>query len=80
MAFNLVVCGDDSGFFEKANKLCFAKVGDADCFCLAALERLLHGFPCINIISVACFNFVVLLGYEAMTSGKWGGPVHEVEV
>ena len=37
--------GDDGGFVEEALQLGFAEVGDADCFCFAANEGLLHGFP-----------------------------------
>ena len=80
MAFDLVRCRDDVGFFEETLELCFAEVGDADCFCLAALESFLHGFPCVNVVGVSCLNLVVFLGHKGVTSGEGGGPVHEVEV
>lgn len=80
VAFDLVSCGDDSCLFEEALELCFAEVGDADCLCLAALERFLHSLPRVNIVGVARFDLVVFLGHQGIASGEGGGPVHEVEV
>ena len=80
MAFDLVRGGDDGRFFEETLELRFAEVGDADCFCFAAFERLLHRFPCVDVVGVARFQLVVLLGHEDVASGEGGGPVYEVEV
>lgn len=80
MAFDLVSCRDDGGFFQETLELRFAEVGDADCLCLAAFECLLHGFPGVNVVGVAGLNFVIFLGHKRVASGEGRGPVHEVEV
>ena len=80
VTFDLVVCGHDGGFFEETLELCFAEVGDADCLCLSSLQSLLHGFPCVNVVCVACLDLVVFLGNKCIASGEGRGPVHEVEV
>ena len=70
MAFDLVDCGDDGGYFEETLKLCFAEVGDADGLRLTTFQGLLHGFPCVNVIGVAGLDFVVFLGDECIASGE----------
>ena len=80
VAFDLVVCGDDGGFFEETLELCLTEVRDTDGLCLTALQSLLHRFPCVHIIRIAGFDLVVFLGNKGIASGEGGGPVHEVEV
>ena len=80
VAFDLVRRGDGGRFGEEAFELRFAEVGDADCFRLAAFERLFHGFPSFDVVYVAWLDLAILLGHESVTAGEGGRPVHEVEV
>ena len=80
VAFDLVRRGDDGRFFEETLEFRFAEVGNADGFRLAAFEGLLHCFPGVDVVGVARFYLVVLLGEEFVATGEGGGPVHEVEV
>ena len=80
VAFNLVRGGDDGRFREEAFELGLAEVGDADGFRLAALQCFLHRFPCVDVVGVAGFDLVVLLGHESVAAREGGRPVHEVEV
>ena len=78
--FDLVRGGDDARFAEEALELRFAEIGNADGFGLAALERLLHGFPGVDVVGIARFYLFVFLRYEDVAPREGGWPVHEVEV
>ena len=78
--FDLVRGGDDGRVLEEALEFRPAEVGDSDCFRLAALEGLLHGFPRVDVVRVAGLELVGFLGHEGVAAGEGGGPVHEVEV
>lgn len=67
--------------FQQPLRLLAREIRNSNRLRFSLLKGLLHGFPCVDVVSVTVDDFAVgVFGEHILTPAESDGPVHEVKV